>query len=79
MDALSVSFGDFVKFKRIYKKLSNLELAKMINVSDSYVYKLERNEMIPSLKIFADICRVLEFSNTEIVWIIRAYKELSET
>lgn len=78
MEYFSVTLGDIIKWKRKEKSISNISLAKDISVSNSYIYKLEKNEIIPSLKIFSKLCGILDFSDSEIVWVVRIYKELCE-
>jgi transcriptional regulator with XRE-family HTH domain len=49
-------------------------------LSPSYVNKLESGEVQPSLRSFASICRVLEMTNQEILFILKheASNEASE-
>lgn len=69
---LSMNIGELVKFKREYNNLSVKKLAELVNVSTSYIYKLEKNEIVPSLKVFSNLCRALNFNSLEILWLVRA-------
>lgn len=68
-----MQIGELIRFKRNEKHLSAAKLAELIDVSKSYVYKLEKNEIVPSLKVFSALCLALELSSAEILWMVRAY------
>lgn len=69
-----MQIGELIKFKRDEKNLSAAKLAESISVSTSYIYKLEKNEIVPSLKVFSLLCGALDLNSMEILWLIRAYR-----
>lgn len=51
--------GEELRKKRKKKKLTQKELGKLVNVSDSYISKIELGNSIPSLKLLNKISVVL--------------------
>lgn len=63
----SYNFGDFFRKIRKSKKISAIELGKLINKTDSTIYKYERNEIVPDWFTILDICNALDVSINEFV------------
>lgn len=61
-------FGELIKNKRIQKELSINALARKLDISPSYLMRLEREEnKNPSIQIAIKICDVLEISYNEML------------
>lgn len=54
--------GKTLKIKRIEKNLSVADIAKLSNISKSYVYKLEKGTKSPSLRVMKKLSLILETS-----------------
>ena len=61
------TFGSFIKSKRTEKNLSQKDLAEMLFVTEGAVSKWERGISYPDNTLIADICRVLEISEHELI------------
>ena len=56
------TFGELVKEKRIQKELSQNKLAKMLNISHSYMNQIENGVRNPNFELLCKICKQLEIS-----------------
>ena len=61
------TFGSFIKAKRIEKNYSQKDLAEMLFVTEGAVSKWERGVSYPDITLIADICRVLNISEHELI------------
>ncbi len=61
------TFGSFIKIKRTEKNYSQKDLAKMLFVTEGAVSKWERGVSYPDITLIADICRVLDISEHELI------------
>ena len=61
------TFGSFIKIKRTEKNYSQKDLAEMLFVTEGAVSKWERGISYPDITLIADICRVLEISEHELI------------
>ncbi|MBE6595052.1 MAG: helix-turn-helix transcriptional regulator [Ruminococcaceae bacterium] len=61
------TFGLFIRLKRIEKNYSQRDLAEMLFVTEGAVSKWERGVSYPDITLIADICRVLEVSEHELI------------
>ena len=61
------TFGSFIKAKRTEKNYSQKDLAEMLFVTEGAVSKWERGISYPDITLVADICRVLEISEHELI------------
>ena len=61
------TFGSFIKIKRTEKNYSQKDLAEMLFVTESAVSKWERGVSYPDITLIADICRVLDISEHELI------------
>ena len=61
------TFGSFIRIKRTEKNLSQKDLAEMLFVTEGAVSKWERGISYPDITLIADICRVLEISEHELI------------
>lgn len=61
------TFGSFIKIKRTEKNYSQKDLAEMLYVTESAVSKWERGVSYPDISLIADICRVLDISEHELI------------
>ncbi len=61
------TFGSFIKIKRTEKNYSQKDLAKMLFVTEGAVSKWERGVSYPDITLIADICRVLNISEHELI------------
>ena len=68
---MSQTLGETIRFARKRKGLSAAGLSKLAGKSPSYVTKVERGELEPSLSAFAAMARVLEFTDQEIAFTVR--------
>ncbi len=61
------TFGSFIKIKRTEKNYSQKDLAEMLFVTEGAVSKWERGVSYPDITLIADICRVLDISEHELI------------
>ena len=61
------TFGSFIKAKRTEKNYSQKDVAEMLFVTEGAVSKWERGISYPDITLVADICRVLEISEHELI------------
>ncbi|MBR3973845.1 MAG: helix-turn-helix transcriptional regulator [Oscillospiraceae bacterium] len=61
------TFGSFIRSKRTEKSLSQKDLAEMLYVTEGAVSKWERGISFPDITLIADICRVLDISEHELI------------
>ena len=61
------SFGSFIKSKRTEKNYSQKDLAELLFVTEGAVSKWERGVSYPDITLIADICRVLDISEHELI------------
>lgn len=61
------TFGSFIKAKRTERKLSQKELADQLFVTEGAVSKWERGVSFPDITLLADICRILNISEHELI------------
>lgn len=61
------TFGSFIKAKRMEKKYSQKDLAELLFVTEGAVSKWERGISYPDITLIADICRVLDISEHELI------------
>ena len=59
--------GETIKSKRIERDITQSELADMIGVSKAYIYLIESDKKMPSLKMIIKISRVLRYSVDELI------------
>lgn len=69
-----MQIGELIRFKRKELSLSAAKLAELVDVSTSYIYKLEKNEIVPSLKVFSALSFALDFNDAEILWTVRVIR-----
>ena len=62
MTNISIILGEKLRALRQQKGMSLGQLAKQLNVSRSTVCLYENDERLPSLPVFAEICRVFHVS-----------------
>jgi transcriptional regulator with XRE-family HTH domain len=63
-----VSIGRRIKTARHRSKITQEKLAELIDVSNVYIYYIERGERRASLVLLAQIARVLEMSLDDLVF-----------
>lgn len=61
------TFGSFIKIKRAEKNYSQKDLAELLFVTEGAVSKWERGVSYPDITLIADICRVLDISEHELI------------
>lgn len=61
------NFGEFLKQKRLEKKLTQKELAKKLFVSESAVSKWEKNIAHPDITLLPTLSEILEVSEHELI------------
>ena len=70
---MSESFAAALKFARESKGMSARGLSQAAGLSDSYVSKLEREDLEVSFKAFVKLAAILDLSKNEIMWMIANY------
>ena len=55
-----MDIGDLIKQYRKEKKLSQLELAKLCNLSESYISMIEANKRAPDIVVIEKLCKALD-------------------
>ena len=53
-------FGELVKEKRAEKQYSQNKMAKMLNISHSYMNQIENGVRNPNFHLLCKICKLLE-------------------
>lgn len=61
------TFGSFIRIKRTEKNYSQKDLAEMLFVTEGAVSKWERGVSYPDITLIADICRILDISEHELI------------
>ena len=61
------TFGSFIKNKRAEKNYSQKDLAELLFVTEGAVSKWERGVSYPDITLIADICRILDISEHELI------------
>lgn len=61
------TFGSFIKARRTEKNYSQKDLAELLLVTEGAVSKWERGISYPDITLIADICRVLDISEHELI------------
>ncbi len=61
------TLGSFIKAKRTEKNYSQKDLAEILFVTEGAISKWERGVSYPDITLIADICRVLEISEHELI------------
>ena len=64
---------DALRFKRIQKELSARQVSMMAGFSESYLAKVESGAMDPSFSAFCSIAKVLDFTDAEILYMVKIY------
>ena len=57
-----INIGGRIRDFRLEKKLSQVKLARILNVTPSALSQIENNQSLPSLQLFVEIARCLEKS-----------------
>ncbi|MEW6616722.1 MAG: helix-turn-helix transcriptional regulator [Thermodesulfobacteriota bacterium] len=57
-----INIGSRIKDFRLKKNISQVELARILNITPSALSQIESNQSLPSLQLFVDIARCLEKS-----------------
>ena len=63
--------GAAIKLTRLRAQMSAAQVSELAGYSSSYVAKIESGKLDPSVVAFAKIAKVLNMSDSEIVWLIR--------
>lgn len=61
------TFGSYIKLKRTEKNYSQKDLAELLFVTEGAVSKWERGVSYPDITLIADICRILDISEHELI------------
>ena len=61
------SFGEFLKSKRLERKLTQKELANLLFVSESAVSKWERNIAHPDISLLPKLSTILDVTEHELI------------
>ena len=63
---MNITFGEYVRYKRIDKKITLRAFAKQINVSPTYISCIENNEKAaPTIEILKNIVKVLDLEGED--------------
>ena len=62
-----ITFGQFLRQKRIEKGLTQKELSEKLFLSESAISKWEKGKSYPDITMIPDICAVLEVSEHELI------------
>lgn len=57
---MNLQIGKTIKSIRLEKELKQVELARLCNISKSYLSEIESNKKKPDLEILEDICNALK-------------------
>ena len=61
MEKVVIDFGNFIKEKRIEKGLSQVEVAKILNISQQAYSRYELGTREPGLQMILDLAKILGF------------------
>lgn len=61
MDKIVISFGKYIKERRVRKGLSQVDMAKKLNISQQAYGRYELGAREPSLQTALDIAELLDF------------------
>lgn len=61
MDKIVISFGKYIKERRVMKGLSQVDMAKKLNISQQAYGRYELGAREPSLQTALDIAELLDF------------------
>lgn len=61
MEKVVIDFGNFIKEKRIEKGLSQVEVAKVLNISQQAYSRYELGIREPGLQMILDLAKILGF------------------
>lgn len=64
---MKISFGEFLKQKRLGRNLTQKDLAKVLFVSESAVSKWEKNIAHPDITLLPKLCEILEVTEHELI------------
>jgi transcriptional regulator with XRE-family HTH domain len=70
-------FGDYLKSKRLKKKLSLRGLANMTNIDHTSLGRIEKNLQVPTLETIARIAKELDISGYELLAQIGMFDNVS--
>ena len=62
-----MNIGEVIKKKRKEKKISQVKLAELIGVSQTDIWRWEKDIHEPSLKFIYKLCDVLEFDLSDLI------------
>lgn len=62
-----ITFGQFLRQKRIEKGMTQKELAEKLFMSESAISKWEKGKSYPDITVIPDICAVLDVSEHELI------------
>jgi len=77
MDYQNKSIGDIVKEGREIRRLNQKDLAFHTHIDPVYICSIEKNRLIPSIKIGARIASVLNLNIKEFLFLILRLKHPS--
>ena len=69
-----ISFPEVMKFLRESNGMSARGLSTQAGVSPSYVSKMERGELVPTLDTFAKLVKVLKCNDAEIAFLVMIFR-----
>jgi len=71
--------GETIRYHRQLMGMSAAALSREVDMSSSYVAKVESGKIDPSVKAFSKIALVLGLKDIEIAWLVRAIAVEKET
>lgn len=77
--ANSTSLGQAIKLLRSKRRVSARKLSEAIGFSPSYINKIEKGEIDPSVRAFAKIAYYLQMSPPELVYLLNSIAMEDET
>ena len=72
-------FGQFIRLKRMAKKLTIKELAILMNVRESVIIQLEHNRIMPSFPRAIKLMEELDISCAEMIRAVKIHIDLYQT
>ena len=78
MTTSSPEFRALMRFLRERNEVSARALSERSNISLSYVSKMEKGDVTPTVEVFSRIISNLDVSNAELVYLIRILAETTE-